>query len=154
MTATPSRFVRARPCYWFEVVLSHLEGCLAMADDHARRWLPELRLRVYVDDLKSTLFGDQGTLACEAPLAAGALVHALESVHLQDSRGADGAPGGKSRQLASTAGLRMRLKAPLTKLGIGVVDVVVYFGMCCAPRGALGARGTSATSGSLGGSPS
>ena len=107
-----------------------------MADDHARRWLPELRLRVYVDDLKSTLFGDQGTLACEAPLAAGALVHALESVHLQDSRGADGAPGGKSRQLASTAGLRMRLKAPLAKLGIGVVDVAVYLGVDvpCAAR--------------------
>ena len=31
--------------------------------DHVRRWLPELHLRVYVDDLKGTFFGDQGTLA-------------------------------------------------------------------------------------------
>jgi hypothetical protein len=96
--------------------------------DHVRRWLPELHLRVYVDDIKGTLFGEQGTRDVSAPRVAAALVQAREAVPVMVPKGSGGVRGGKSRQLASTAGLRKRLRTPLAELGIGVVDAAVYLG--------------------------
>ena len=98
-------------------------------------WCPDLRLKVWVGDLKATAFGKVQELAGHFPRVVAKLIGELKLAGLEASRGQPGKPGGKTKVVAGGRLLEESMKEPLSRLGVEVVQAMVYLGLDVQPRG-------------------
>ena len=98
-------------------------------------WCPDLRLNVWVDDLKATACGRVQELAGHFPQVVAKLIGELKRAGLEASRGQPGKPGGKTKVVAGHRLLEEGMREPLSRLGVEVVQAMVYLGLDVQPRG-------------------
>jgi hypothetical protein len=99
------------------------------------RWCPTLRAKVWVDDLKLTAFGRVESLGQLFPQVVQRLIAELKMAGLEASRGSPGNPGGKTKVVAGCKRLEELMREPLSQLGVGTVQAMVYLGLGIQPRG-------------------
>ena len=89
-----------------------LKAVLIWPMDQAPSLWPQVRARMWFDDLKLTAFGEAQSLAQSYPGAVASFIEGFEQAGLKVSRGEAGVPGGKTKTVASSKELEAGLRGP------------------------------------------
>ena len=102
-----------------------LKAVLIWPMDQALSLWPQVRARMWVDDLKLTAFGKTQGLVQSYPGLVASFIEGFEQVAVRVSRGEAGSPGGKTTTVASSKKLEAGLREPMWQFGIQVVEAAV-----------------------------
>ena len=106
-----------------------LKAVLIWPMDQALSLWPQVRARMWLDDLKLTAYGLTQSLAQSYPGVVASFIEGFEQAVLKVSRGEAGSRGGKTKTVASSKELEAGLREPMRQLGIQVVEATVYLGL-------------------------